>query len=77
MGQANRYLTEHFIDDQNRRFVVEPASDHNAHRSAGRFDLDPILSHQETRTVRNDYTCSYHNTRYQIAREGEGRGAQG
>ena len=68
MEEANRFLKEHFIDDHNRRFAVEPASDHDAHRSAEGFDLDAILSHQETRTVMNDYTISYHNTRYQIAR---------
>lgn len=74
---ANRYLKEHYIDDYNERFAVEPASEHDAHRSAEGFDLDAILSHQETRTVMNDYTISYYNTRYQIARESVVAGLRG
>jgi transposase len=74
---ANRFLNEHYIDDYNERFAVEPVSDHDAHRSAEGFDLDAILSHQEIRTVMNDYTISYHNTRYQIARESVVAGLRG
>lgn len=74
---ANRFLKERFIEAHNARFAVEPASDHDAHRSAGSFDLDAILSHQETRTVTNDYTISYDNTRYQIARESVVAGLRG
>ena len=77
MHSANRYLNEHYIDDYNDRFAVEPASDHDAHRPVGDLDLDAILSHQETRTVMNDYTISYYNTRYQIARESVVAGLRG
>lgn len=69
MDAANSFLKDHYIDDYNARFAVEPASDHDAHRSAEGFDLDAILSHQETRVVTNDYTISYYKTRYQIAPE--------
>ena len=71
---ANRFLKER-ID--NARFAVEPASSHDAHRSAEGFELDAILSHQETRTIMNDYTISYHNTRYQIARDSVVPGLRG
>jgi transposase len=77
MDTANRHLKEHFIDEYNERFAVQPASSHDAHRSAEGFDLDAILSHQETRTVMNDYTISYYNTRYQIARESAAAGLRG
>jgi len=74
---ANRFLKEHFIPSHNRQFAVPPASTHDAHRSAEGFDLDAILSHQETRVVTNDYTISYHNTRYQIARDSVLAGLRG
>jgi transposase len=77
MHSANLYLKEHYIDDYNERFAVEPASDHDAHRSAEGFDLDAILSHQETRVVTNDYTIRYYKTRYQIARESVVAGLRG
>ena len=77
MHSANRYLKERYIDDHNRRFAVEPANTHDAHRPIGDLDLDAILSHQETRVVTNDYTISYYNTRYQIARESAAAGLRG
>jgi transposase len=77
MGAANAFVDEHFIDDYNERFAVEPASDHDAHRSAEAFDLDATFSYQEMRTVTNDYTISYYNTRYQIARESVAPGLRG
>lgn len=77
IDSANRFLKEHFIDQHNSQREVEPASTYDAHRSAAGFDLDAILSHQEARTVTNDYTISYHNTRYQIARESVVTGLRG
>lgn len=77
MESANRYLKEHYIEDYNERFAVQSASEHNAHRSAEGFDLDAILSHQEIRTVMNDYTISYYNTRYQVARQSVVAGLRG
>jgi hypothetical protein len=74
---ANRFLKEHYIKAYNGQFVVEPASPADAHRSAEGFDLDAILSNQESRTVTNDYTISYYNTRYQITRESATPGLRG
>lgn len=69
IDSANRFLREHFIDDYNERFAVQPACAHDAHRPAEGFDLDAILSEQELRTVTNDFTIRFRNVRYQIARE--------
>ena len=69
IDSANRFLQEHFIDKYHRCFALPPACAHDAHRPLEDLDLDAILSHQETRTVGNDYTISYHGARYQIARE--------
>jgi transposase len=77
IDSANRFLKEHYIDAYNERFAVEPASGHDAHRSAEGFNPNAILSHQETRVVTNDYTISYYNTRYQIARESVTPGLRG
>ena len=74
---ANRFLKEHFIDHHNSRREVQAACTHDAHRSAEDFDLDAILSHQQTRVVTNDYTVSYYGTRYQIARESALPGLRG
>lgn len=74
---ANRFLREHFIDDFNERFAVQPACAHDAHRPAEGFDLDAILSEQELRTVTNDFTIRFRNVRYQIARESVVAGLRG
>ena len=63
---ANGFLEETYMPLVNRRFTVEPACPVDAHRSAEGFDLDASFSVHETRTVANDYTIRYHNTRYQI-----------
>jgi transposase len=77
IDSANCFLKERYIDEHNERFAVGPASDHDAHRSAEGFDLDAILSHQQTRVVTNDYTIRYDNTHYQIMRESVAGGLRG
>ena len=77
LDSANRFLHERFLAAHNERFAVRPASAHDAHRCAEGFDLDAILSHQQTRVVSNDYTIRYHNTRYQIARASVVAGLRG
>jgi len=77
IDSANRFLNERYIDDHNTQFADTTTRIHDAHRPLGDLDLDAILSHQETRTVTNDYTISYHNTRYQIARESIAPGLRG
>jgi len=63
---ANEYLEREFIPDYNRRFAVKPASLADAHRPTKGYDLDAILSYQETRVVQNDYTIRYCGTVYQL-----------
>lgn len=77
IDSANCFLKERYIDDHNNQFADTTTKIHDAHRPLGDLDLDAILSHQETRTVMNDYTISYHNTRYQIARESVVAGLRG
>ena len=77
IDSANRLLKERFIKAYNRRFAVQPACPTDAHRPAKGFDLDAILSHQESRTVTNDYTITYYNTRYQIATDSIRAGLRG
>ena len=77
IDSANRFLNEHFIDDFNSRFAVVPKSAHDAHRPAEGFDMDAILSRQQTRSVTNDYTIRYDNTHYQIAAQSIATGLRG
>ena len=74
---ANEFLEQTFLPFYDGNFTVEPACLVDAHRGIGDHDLDAIFSHQEQRTVANDYTIQYHNTRYQIARESIKAGLRG
>jgi len=64
--EANRFLEEVFTADYSERFAQPPAHPIDAHRPIDGYDLDAILSHQDERTVDNDYTIRYRNVRYQI-----------
>jgi transposase len=64
--EGNAYLPE-FMLDFNRRFAVQPRSDHNAHRLlTDQDDLDQILTWQETRTLSKNLTLQFRKTVYQI-----------
>jgi transposase len=67
MEAANAYLSL-FIADFNRRFAVQPRSNHDAHRPL-RFsdgELNIILSHQESRVLSKNLTLQYNKVIYQI-----------
>jgi hypothetical protein len=67
MEQANAVLEEKFLPWFNRCCTVPPASGNDAHRPLGAgHDLAAILSHQEKRTVGNDYTIRFENQVYQL-----------
>ena len=67
MGQANKVLERQFVPWFNRRCVVKAASPNDAHRPVGpKLDPAAILSHQEQRTVANDYTIRLENRVYQL-----------
>lgn len=66
---ANRFLTETFVPDFNRRFAVRPVSSADLHRPLRTEEqkrLEATFSRQEERIVRNDYTVSFKNTWYQL-----------
>jgi transposase len=64
--EGNAYLPE-FMMDFNRRFAVQPRSDHDAHRLlTDQDDLDQILTWQETRTLSKNLTLQFRKTVYQI-----------
>jgi len=71
---ANDYLDKQFLPFWNRRFTVPPASPADLHRPGHGYQLDSILSLQETRTVANDYTVRHNNKRYQIESPNISRG---
>lgn len=63
---ANEYMPE-FREDYNRRFAVEPRSNHDTHRSLLKQEnLDLILSHQEIRTLSKNLTIQYRKIINQI-----------
>lgn len=77
LAEANEYLEKEFLPMWQERFAVLPKSKANAHRAHKGFDLDAILSVQETRVVAPDYTLQYHNQRFQIEKRSIGAGLRG
>ena len=72
MDSANAYLPE-FREDFNRRFAVQPRSNHDTHRPLLKTDnLDLILTHQKTGTLSKNLTVQYNHTIYQIHTERPG-----
>lgn len=66
MEAANAYAPE-FVAEFNRRFSVEPASAHDAHRPLQPGEgLDRVLSLVEARTLSKSLTFSYRKTIYQV-----------
>jgi transposase len=66
---GNAYLPE-FIEDFNRRFAVQPTSQHDAHRPlAAQDDLARILTWQEHRTLSKNLTLQFEKVVYQIQTE--------
>jgi transposase len=78
LQQANEHLEKEFLPWWNRTLVVEPASADNAHRALDkRYDLAAILSHVETRQVKNDYTIQFDRHRYRIEAKSISTGLRG
>lgn len=68
---ANQFLTATFIPLFNARFSVAPRSGANAHRPLAaqeRKQLPGIFSKHTSRTVLNDFTFSFKNQWYQLAK---------
>lgn len=76
--QANEYLEKEFLPWWNQTLVVQAASADDAHRALDkRYDLPAILSHVETRQVKNDYTIQFEGHRYGIQPESISTGLRG
>ena len=69
LAEANAYLEKEYLPWWDQNCVVVPASADDAHRPlAAQHDLAAILSHVETRQVKNDYTLQYEGKTYAIER---------
>jgi len=72
LAAGNAYLPE-FREDFNRRFAVQPRSQHDAHRPlAPSENLDRILTHQETRTLSKNLTVQFKQVICQVQSERPG-----
>jgi hypothetical protein len=67
---ANRFLEQEFLPDFERRFSLQAASPADVHQPKPRH-LDEILSWEEQRVVRKDWTVSWENRFFQIEAEHE------
>lgn len=67
IAAANAFAPE-YLDDFNRRFAVQPRSQHDAHRPLlfAADELDLIFSHQEPRILSKNLTLQYKKVVYQI-----------
>lgn len=67
--QANAYLEQHYLPWWNQTCTVAPRSQDDAHRPLEpHHDLTAILSHVESRQVKNGYTIQFDGNIYRIQR---------
>ena len=66
--EAANDFTSEYIEDFNRRFAVQPRSNHNAHLPLllSKDELDIVFSRQETRILSKNLTLQYYKVIYQI-----------
>lgn len=78
LAAANRHLEREFLPWWNATLTVKPAGSEDAHRKLEKsHTLAAILSHVETRQVKNDYTFQFGAQRYQISRASVRTGLRG
>jgi hypothetical protein len=70
LEKANEFLDREFLPNYERRFSIEPASPADVHQPKPR-NLEEILSWEEDRVVRKDWTVSWDNRFFQIEAEHE------
>jgi len=70
LEHANRFLEKQFLSDLNRRFMVQAASPTDVHRAVPK-NLKEVLSWEEKRVVRKDWTVGWEGRSFQIDREHE------
>lgn len=68
-GRANRYLEEEFIPNYNAEFARTATDPVAAFVPLAGVDLDPILCHEEERTVGKDNVVTLHAVRMQITKQ--------
>lgn len=69
LEQANQYLEAEFLAWWQENLTVEPLNSEDAHRPLEKgHDLQAILSHVESRTVKSDYTFQFEGQQYAIER---------
>jgi hypothetical protein len=66
LEEANRFLSEHYIDVFNRKFAVIPEQKASAFRRSGRPDLDWVFTIQTERMVAKDNTVAIGDRVWQI-----------
>jgi hypothetical protein len=67
--QANAYWEKHYLPWWNQTCTVAPRNQEDAHRPLEKHhDLAAILSHVESRQVKNDYTIQFNGNIYGIER---------
>ena len=66
LGEANRFLREHYIGEFNAKFMVTAAQKGTAFRRCSRTDLDWIFTIQTERTVAKDNTVAIGERPWQI-----------
>ena len=69
MERANRYLNKEFIPAYNSEFSRTATSPDSAFVPLAGVALDPILCHQDERTVGKDNTVTFDGVRLQIAKQ--------
>lgn len=72
INEANFFLEKTFIQKFNARFSVEPRNKTNLHQPLNQKEikqLQGIFSRQKERTILNDFTFSFNNQWYQLAKE--------
>jgi transposase len=70
LAEANRFLAKPFLPELNRRFTVQAASPTDLHRARPN-NLKEVLSWEEERVVRKDWTVAWEGHWFQIDREHE------
>jgi transposase len=67
IAEANQYLEEEFIDEDNKQFGKPPADPINGHKPLSpKENLEEILTTQNERTVSKNLTIQYNNRIYQL-----------
>ncbi len=66
LEEANRFLSEHYIDIFNRKFRVAAKQKASAFRRSGRADLDWVFTVQTERVVAQDNTVAIGERTWQI-----------